>query len=97
MRRTPRRSSRRVKAHDHWARLGLGRRRERRLRIGGGDRREAESYEMRFSGGNGNRSAKRNNGVRSGRTERGIGARGSVGRRTDDPPRRVGGHLLVAV
>jgi len=62
MRRSPRRNSRRVRAHYSWARLGLGRRRERRLRVGRDERREAEGYEMRFSGGNGNRSAKRNNG-----------------------------------
>jgi len=59
MRRSPRRRSRRVRAHYSWARLGLGRRRERRVRIGRNERREAECYEMRLSGGNGNCFAKR--------------------------------------
>src|SRR3989442_14281612 len=95
MRRSPRRNSRRVRAHYSWARLGLGRRRERRLRVGRDERREAEGYEMRFSGGNGNRSAKRNNGGLGGGAKRRIGGRGRGGWRRDDPPRPGGSHLVV--
>jgi hypothetical protein len=96
-RRGPRRSRQRVRAHYVWERLGLGRRRERRLRVGRGERRNAEADSVGFSCGNGNGSTKRDNGSRRGGTERGISARGSVGRRIDDRRRRVGRHLLVAV
>lgn len=67
------------------------------MRIGRDERREPEGYEMRFAAGNESCSAKRNNRGRRGCAERGIGARRSVGRRSDDRRRRVGRHLLVAI
>src|SRR6266487_5148983 len=58
------------RTHYSWARLGLGRRRERRLRIGGDERREAEGYVMRFFRKNGNCFAQRDSGGRRGGAKR---------------------------
>jgi len=67
------------------------------LRIGRGEGRDSETDNVGLSCGGGNGSTKRDHCGRRDRAERWIGARGSVGRRGDDPPRHVGRHLLVAV
>src|SRR5207253_9069627 len=67
---SPRRSRRRVGAHYAWERLGLGRRGERRSRVGRGEARKAEADKVGLSCENRNRSARRNDGGCRGRTER---------------------------
>src|SRR2546425_12336730 len=95
-RRSPRRCGRRVRAHYAWERLGLGRWRERSLWVGRGEGRDPEADNVGLSCGGGNGSTKRDHCGRCDRTERCIGARGTVGRCSDGRPRRVGGHLLLA-
>src|SRR5882672_4377240 len=60
---------RRVRVHYVWERLGLGRRRERRLRVGRREGRNAEADNVGFSYGNGNASTQRNNSSRCGGAE----------------------------
>jgi len=59
------------------------------LRVGRGERRNAEADSVGFSCGNENGSTQRDDCRRRGRAERGIGARGSVGRRSNDRTGRV--------
>src|SRR2546422_8012867 len=88
---------RRVRADYAWERLGLGRWRERCLWVGRREGRDPEAGNAGLLCGDGSCSAKRNHGGRRDRAERRIGARGSVGRRSDGRPVRVGRHLLLAV
>ncbi len=67
------------------------------MRIGRREGRDPETDDVGLSCGGGNGSTKRDHCGRCDRAERRVGARGSVGHRTDGRPRPVGRHLLLAV
>jgi len=88
--------ARRFRAQYARERLGLGRWRERGLRVGRGEGRDPETDIVGLSCGGGNGSTNCEHCGRRDRAERRVSARGGMGCRIDGRPRPVGGHLLFA-
>src|SRR3989454_1884098 len=87
-RRSPRRYGRRVRAHYAWERLGLGRRRERRLWIGRDERGKTERDAVRLSSRDGDAYVQREHRICRDRAKGLIGAGGGVGSGIHHRPRR---------